>query len=340
MRFAVLAPIAVAVAVSALLACGETSQAPPPVAPVHPDGFAQVDRIARACAKIASCAHAHDAPRDRDPSSCVDGWLTRVRVRDDGAFLKCVVAAPTCAALDGCAKERGGDAVAATYCRAHPGEQTACAGGHLVTCSDHDPEESASVDCASMQATCGESHAAGGLVTRGCISPALCPTGAPDARCDGGNAIVTCRDGAVERTVCATGVKCVEHRSSDSRDPRAEAAICETGGHAHCKDIGKQRCDGGKLVQCIPHGQLGEERVIDCGAMGLACDASSAKPVCALPGQRACESGAPRCEGDVLSFCAAGRPYKIACGEIGFVRCDPDGHGLEASCGSATAAPH
>ena len=332
MRFvALLAPLALAV-----VACGESSPTPPSVVPPTPDGFTHVERIARACAKIASCAHAHDAPRDRDPSACVDGWLTRGRPNDDGAFLRCVSTSSTCVALDACAKERGGDAVAATYCRAHPGEQTACAGGRLVTCSEDDPEESASVDCATMQATCGESHAAGGLVTRGCISPALCPAGSPDARCDSGNAIVTCRDGAVERTACAAGVKCVEHRGGEG----VEAAICETGGHAHCKDIGKQHCNGGKLVQCVPHGQLGEERVIDCGAMGLACDASSGKPVCALPGQRACESGAPRCDGDALSFCAAGRPYKVKCGEIGFVRCDPDGHGLEASCGASNASPH
>lgn len=315
-------------AIVTLAACGPSAQTAPPTTPPPPDGFAHVDHVARACAKIASCAHAHDAPRDRDPSACVDGWLTRVTPTDDGVFLRCVNAATSCAALDACAKQRAGDPAAATYCRAHPGEPTACADGRLVTCVEDDPDESTSIDCAAMKATCGESHAAGGLVTRGCVSPALCPAGAPDARCDG-NAIVTCRDGAVERTACAAGVKCVEHRGGDG----VQAAVCEDGRHAHCKEIGRSRCDGGRLVQCIPHGQIGEERVIDCGAAGLACDASAAKPVCALPGQRACEAGAPRCEGDALAFCAAGRAAKVKCTDIGFARCDPNGHGHEASCG-------
>jgi hypothetical protein len=144
---------------------------------------------------------------------------------------------------------------------------------------------------------------------------------------------VTCREGAVERTTCAPGVKCQEHKGSDG----VASALCESGDHQHCKDVGKSRCDGGRLVQCMPHGALGEERVVDCNAMGLACDASTGKPACALPGARGCVAGAPRCEGDALSFCAAGRPTKVACADLGFARCDPDGHGLEASCAPARA---
>jgi hypothetical protein len=309
----------------AFVACAGSSAVP--AAPPAPDGFAHVDRVARVCAKIASCAHAHDAPRDRDPSACVDGWLARARP-SDAAFLRCVGAAPTCAALDACAKERGGDPVAEAYCRAHPGSATACDGTHLVTCSDDDAAESTSVDCAALEGTCGEVHA-GGLVSRGCLSPHLCPTGAPEARCDG-DAILTCRDGAADRTRCDVGARCIEQTLADTH-----STMCETPGHKHCADVGKARCDGGKLVQCVPHGHLGEERVVDCGAMGLACDSSSSKPVCALPGQRACESGAPRCSGDALAFCAGGRSFEVKCASLGFARCDPDGHGLEASCGSA-----
>jgi hypothetical protein len=306
-----------------VVACASSS--PPPVVAAPPDGVSHVDRVARACAKIASCAHAHDAPRDRDPSACVDGWLARARP-NDAAFLRCVSSAASCGALDACAKERGGDAIAAAYCRAHPGEPTACDDARLVICADDDLAESRSIDCAALSATCGESHA-GGLVTRGCMSPTLCPAGAPDARCDG-DAIVTCRDGAAERTACTKG-RCVEHRG-DTR-----SAMCESPGHDHCDDVGRSRCEGGMLVQCVPHGPLGERRVVDCGALGLACDGSSAKAVCALPGQRSCEAGAPRCRGDALAFCAAGRPFEVKCAEIGFARCDPDGHGLEASCGTA-----
>jgi hypothetical protein len=59
-----------ATAVVVLLAC----HASPAVAP----GLSErIDRAARTCAKVASCAHPHDAPRDRDPSACVDAWVAR-----------------------------------------------------------------------------------------------------------------------------------------------------------------------------------------------------------------------------------------------------------------------
>ena len=292
------------------------------------DGGERIDGIARACVKLTSCAHSHDAPRDHDPAACVDWWLTSGLARGDEAFASCVANARSCAAVDGCARERGGDAVAAEYCRDHAGEQTACVGTRRIVCSDDDPYESTSVDCAAMNATCGEVHVAGGLVVRGCASAALCPPGAPDVRCDGEGAIVTCRDGAVERTACAPGVRCKAAENDDG----SRTAMCEGPGHAHCKEVGKSRCAEGRLVQCVPHGELGEERVTDCNALGLACDSSSGRPGCRVAGPRVCEGGASRCEGDALSFCAAGKPVRVSCAELGFSRCDPDGHGLDASC--------
>jgi hypothetical protein len=160
------------------------------------------------------------------------------------------------------------------------------------------------------------------------LSPNLCPQGAPEARCDGSMAILTCKDGVVERSACATGGHCEEHRTTDG----AEAALCEAPGHAHCKDVGKSRCAGGKLVQCAPHGPLGEERVLDCGAIGLACDEAGGRAWCAVPGVRECDAAAARCAGEELSFCAAGHPVHVSCTALGFGPCDPDGHGLEAAC--------
>jgi hypothetical protein len=310
-----------------VIAC--VKSAPPNTAPTPPtasEAVAQVDLVAGRCAKIASCAHSHDAPRERDPGACVDWWITHVK-RSIAPFARCIDTAASCAAIDACLLERVGNATAAAFCRAHPGEQTACDHDHLITCAEDDPAESTVTDCRSVQGTCGENRV-GGLITRGCLSPALCPAGAPEARCDGESAIVSCRDGSVERTACAPGVRCEQQKTTDG----VEAALCEPPGHAHCRDIGKSRCDGSRLVQCAPHGHLGEQRVQDCGALGLACDESAGRAWCAVPGVRGCEAGTPRCAGEALQFCAAGHVARVSCTALGFGACDPDAHGLEAAC--------
>ena len=317
-----------AIFVVLLVACEKI--APPAVVPTAPtaiEATANVETIARRCAKIASCAHSHDAPRERDPAACVDWWITHVR-GDGAGFARCLDVATSCTAIDACLRERVGNATAAAWCRAHPGEQTACDHEHLITCAEDDAAESTVVDCGAMQATCGESRV-GGLVTRGCLSPALCPAGAPEARCDGTSAIVSCHDGAIERTACAPGVRCEEQRASDG----VQAALCGAPGHTHCRDVGKSQCDGSRLVQCVPHGRLGEQRVQECSALGLACDEGGGRAWCAVAGVRGCEAGTPRCAGEALQFCAAGHPVRVSCTALGFGACDPDAHGLEAACG-------
>jgi len=293
----------------------------------------RVDRAARTCAKVASCAHAHDAPRDRDPSVCVDAWVARAPA-DVEPFETCVDSADGCKQVDACMRARG-DAVATAYCRANPGARSGCDGTRLVTCTEDDPTESASTDCAAFGALCGDCPQSGGLLTRACLSNALCPPGAPEVRCDGANAIVGCHDGAVERTACIGGSRCEEHRASDG----TSSAICESSGHRHCDVVGKRWCELGKLVSCLPHGPFGEVAVSDCAAVGLACnDRVDAGAACVVPGPPACEHAAPRCEGDALTFCAAGRRFRVACQDLGFSACDPDAHGVDAACAPAGPA--
>jgi hypothetical protein len=160
--------------------------------------------------------------------------------------------------------------------------------------------------------------------------------GAPEARCDGTGAIITCRDGAAEKTSCAAGVRCLETRPGDG----TQSAMCDARDHVHCTTVGASRCDANHLMTCSPHGALGEARVVDCADAGLVCDTAGDHATCAFPGPRACTGSAARCDGDALSFCAAGRPIKVSCPQIGFERCDPDGEALEAACapGSKTRA--
>lgn len=323
MRFArVLGP---ATAVVAVASCHASSPAGPALSE-------RIDRAARTCAKVASCAHPHDAPRDRDPSACVDAWVARAAA-DVNPFETCVAAAVGCEQVDACMRARG-DAVATAYCRAHPGGRAGCDGNRLVECSEDDPAESSSTDCAAFGATCGDAPQAGGLLTRACVSATLCPAGAPEVRCQGEHVILGCRDGAVDRTACLGNARCEEHSVGGTA-----SAICEPPAHRHCDAVGKRWCEQGKLVSCLPHGPFGEVSVADCGALGLACDDHAvAGAACVVPGPRGCERAAARCDGDGLTFCAAGRRFRVACHDLGFGACDPDAHGVDAACASAAPA--
>lgn len=291
----------------------------------------RLDRAARACAMITSCAHPHDPPRERDPGACVEGWLARAAPEVE-PLETCLAAAVGCGQVDACARGKH-DAPATAYCKAHAGARTACEGNRLVTCSEDDPGESTSVDCAAFGGACGDSKQAGGLVARACLSPALCPQGAPEVRCDAAaNAVVSCHEGAVERTACAAPARCEEHRAADG----AVSVVCERPGHRHCDAVGKRWCEQGKLAACEPHGPFGEAVVTDCAALGLVCDERGDAAACVAPGAHACDKTPPRCEGDALTFCAAGRRFRMTCKDLGFSACDPDAHGVEAAC---TAAP-
>jgi hypothetical protein len=313
-------------AIGAVLACHGPAVAP---------GLSErIDRAARACAKVASCAHAHDPPRDRDPSVCVDAWVARASA-DVEPFERCVASAAGCLQVDACMRARG-DAVATGYCRANPGARTGCDGTRLVTCTGDDPDESTSTDCATFGALCGDSPQTGGLLTRACLSLALCPAGAPEVRCDATNAIVGCHDGAVDRTACLGSARCEEHRAADG----TSSAICESPGDRHCDMVGKRWCEQGKLVSCVTHGPFGQAVFTDCAALGLACDDhAEAGAACVVPGPAACQDAAPRCEGNALTFCAAGRRFRVACADLGFYACDPDAHGVDAACANTGPAP-
>jgi hypothetical protein len=295
----------------------------PPASPTAGD---RIDRAARACAKIASCAHPHDAPPDRDPGTCVDSWLARA-ARDVEPLETCLGSAVGCGQVDACARERS-DLVATAFCRAHPGSRSGCQGSRLVTCSEDDPAESLSTDCGAFGATCGDSKQSGGLLARACLSAALCPAGAPEVRCEGTAAIVSCHEGAVERTVCAAGARCEERRGADG----AVSALCEPAEHRHCDVVGKRWCEQGRLATCEPHGPFGEVVTTDCPGLGLACAERAQEASCVAAGASPCERAAPRCDGEALAFCAAGRRYRLACRDLGFASCDPDAHGVDAAC--------
>jgi hypothetical protein len=316
-----------------LAACAQPVR---PVAPVALNGAgspAWLDEVAARCARIASCAHPHDAPRLRDPSACVAWWVGRARDDANDPIHTCVDAARTCGDVNACV-HGGADARAAAFCSARSGVMSACEANQLMSCAADAPAESQRVDCGALGARC-EEHQTGGLVVRGCFSSRLCPPNAPEERCDG-DAIVTCHDGAVGRVACARGTRCEEHV-----EPNGErSAMCEPlHEHAHCTEVGGRWCRGDVLIECTVHGHFGDVRVSDCAGAGLRCASAGegARAACVVKRPVECEPGPARCDGDDgLAFCAAGRMLKVSCRGLGLGPCDPDAQGPAAACGVPT----
>jgi hypothetical protein len=289
-------------------ACGggePPAKAPPaPETPKDPPWLAPA---ARACALAATCS-----PRVPDPGTCVD----QTTLRGQDALGKCLVAAKTCTDVDVCLRG-GGDAKAAAFC-GERGVVSGCDGERLVSCAD-DAHDATVVDCAALGATCKENRAAGGVVTRGCFSAQKCPAGAPDARCEG-NTVVTCQNGAVERTVCGPGTECAV---------RGTETACVLPGGIACGLHGTRRCDRGRLVEC----RAGSAHVVDCAGMGLDCTGVGPRAACTVRTDMECNKDMlPKCEGSTLVFCAAGRLSKIPCASLGMGACDPAARGAKAAC--------
>ena len=314
-----------------LLACATAAvacQSGGPSRPAEsPSALRWAEFLGRACVAISSCAHPHDTSRESDPGACVDDWLGK-GPNDAAVLAACVAATRGCAGVNACVRSRG-DAEAIAFCSANHGLRAACSGDQLVTCSEDDPEESTSIDCATLSATCGESRPPGGLLTYACLAPSVCAPSVIESRCAGRGAVLSCREGAVERVECAAGANCVERQSSDG----SREAVCETAAHRRCDAVSASWCEGTSLVQCQPQGVLSKAITSDCAAFGMVCDDHAASgPGCVVPGARACEARGPKCEGEALTFCAAGERLRVSCREEGFGGCDPDAHGVEAAC--------
>lgn len=314
-----------------LAACG--GQEPPPNAPSAAKPRkdpASLQQVSETCARIASCTHSHDAPRLRDPSACVDWWVAHGEGAAPDPLQKCFTQATTCEQITACI-HGGGDARAADFCAKRPGVVSGCDGDRLVSCGDDDAQESTVTDCTSLGASCREMKAAGGLVIRACFAPQKCPPGAPEARCDGNDAVISCHDGAIERAKCRPGTRCEEHKD-DSGDATAS---CQLPGRRRCDTLGARHCEGDRLVECSGQENAGKVRVSDCASFGLRCTGVGPRAGCYVPADVECDKEMlPKCAdgGQAVVFCAAGRLTKLSCASLGMGACNPTAHGPVAAC--------
>jgi len=320
----------------AVTACRRGAPRPGPVETGSniPSSPTSLSTVAAACARISSCAHPHDRHEWRNPSACVDYLLARMGDPDElPACLTTAALTParggpesTCDLVNACL-HRQRPSAATAYCAAHPGAVTACDGASLVVCEGDDPDESAVIDCAAMGAKCVEIAQAGGLRTRACVDATRCPPELTRAWCDGTRAVLSCHDGEIERTGCASGSTCRAHTDVDGE----QIAMCEVPGHTSCAAPGSVRCDGTRLVTCETHGHFGHQNTVDCAATGLVCSPSDAGARCTKPSPE-CQGGHPTCEGSAIAFCAAGVHFRVDCADVGLGACEADGRGPDATC--------
>lgn len=316
-----------AVALILLAACGgeaPPANAPPPPAP--PRDPAWLAGASRACTMIASCT-TRDAARLRDPSACVDWWTGQADTPAPDTLRKCLEEAKTCDQVNTC-MGGGGDARAASFCMGRAGVVAGCDGNRLVSCSDDESHEATVMDCAALGASCREVKATGGLVLRACFAPDKCPAGAPEARCDGSAAVISCRDGAIERTTCVGGTRCEERRDENGDS----IASCEIPGR-RCTSSSGRRCEGDRLVECSGARQSAKLRVSDCASVGLHCAGRGPRTGCYVPSNVECDREMlPKCEEGAVVFCAAGRITKVSCSSLGMGPCSPSARGAMAAC--------
>jgi len=301
-----------------LIACGEDK--PAEVPKIQGLG-ADANAIARQCARIASCADAHDPAHLRNPSSCVDWWL--VSTNAEQSAVECLQSVKTCADLAQCTHEKR-DRGAVAFCTAHPGVLGTCDGTRLYNCSD-EAEESSAVDCAAFGGSCIEQRVAGGLVVRGCTSAKLCPQNAPISRCDG-TAIVRCEDGIAERRECPRGTRCVhvEEQASCEGEPAQDRA-------QRCSKPGFAACEGNRVAFCTLVGRDAWLRTTDCPRWGnMTCALQNGRANCVSNGGTC--TGPARCDGADLLFCAANSEVRVSCKDLGFARCDPAAQAQQAAC--------
>lgn len=326
---------AAVVLVATIAACGGRAPPPKPPAPSPPPADPPVlAQIARACARLSACTRSNEAHL-RDPGACVDWWLAGADPTSPDPLRACLAEAATCEHVSACMRG-GGDARAAAFCARRAGVVSGCDGDRLVSCADEEGHASNVVDCGAMGATCREVKTAG-VVVRGCWSPKECPPGAPETRCDGARAVLSCRDGALDRAACPPGTRCEERR-----DASGEAvAVCALPGGLQCGAGGLRRCVEDRFVECDRAGAArareehasGGVRVTDCAGFGLRCAGAGPRAGCFVPASVECERELlPRCDGGSLVFCAAGRLERLSCAGIGLGRCDPSAKGSIAGC--------
>lgn len=314
------APVAVAATLVLALSAGEAGAEDAGV-PALSNGHvapADLDDVEHMCALLTGCSNLPlpTGMVPKDFAGCVRSMMGDLAspgaVGSSLLIRECGLKASSCGALRTCAM-RGAKADVCAG-RAKGGSVDLCdADGRAITCAN---ERVAMVrDCPRAGEQC--------VVQNGKASCALgtCEKEAPPACSPSGTRVLECKKGKLLSLDCSTfGLRCVS--SGDGPQCATSAPTCASGA---------SRCEPGDVAVGCWHGH---EVRVDCGKAGMTCSsgASSASTVGACttkaPAEGACDpSGAPRCDGATLKWCAWGKPRSYLCKSVGLSKCVTDDKG-------------
>lgn len=264
------------------------------------------DVLARAAVVVGSCV-----PDDGVARNAAHIWREHLGAplfhRRLGAQLDCLAnAACGCTALEQCLGMKRGLAPAA-------GCAAQCAGDVLSGCED---EQQFELDCGSLGQTCDESL--------NCVSePAQACEGTEAPSCSAEGEVRYCSRGIWRTTPCqSVGFSCLNGECV------GQGAACDASPDESQVELSGMACSGDTLQAC-----LGERATtVDCTKQGpgFSCQSVSGTFFCGLdaecvpPNPAGAAMPPASCDGDVLTFCSAGRIERLDCTALGFSGCEID----------------
>lgn len=262
------------------------------------------DLVARAAAVIGSCM-----PDDGVARNATHIWLEHLAAPRlyfrFGAQLNCFAnAGQGCAAVEHC--------LGWVYSAPPPSCTGACQGSVFKGCGD---EVQVTVDCSRLGLSCDPQA--------NCVAePAVACDDSSEPSCTPDGEVLFCDDGALRKTPCtALGFACVDGHC------RGQGAACEGDSFAESEltaPLGTG-CAGDVLLGCLG----GYGATLDCSEQGpgFGCQSVGGAFFCGqaaecVPADNYLSAQPASCEGDVLSFCSAGRLEHLDCATLGFTGCE------------------
>jgi hypothetical protein len=288
-----------------------------------------LDDVERMCALLTSCDRLPipSAVFPPDFSDCVakmsEEMSSPSAVNFSLTVRECGLHADSCASLRVCALH--GASLEACKGRGRQGVVGFCdVDGRAMTCW-HDEVLSVR-DCPRGSEQCIVVDGEATCTLGACQAGGKSPGGGDRPSCSAsGTHLLRCEKGKLASLDCtAFGLKCATGADG--------VAGCATSGPS-CAGAAR-RCDGRVAVGCYN----GHQVRVDCDSAGLSCAASPGAATvgaCAAPAPPAgggCDPGEkPRCDGDDIRYCHAGRPRAFSCRALGFHKCDARDSGVRCS---------
>jgi hypothetical protein len=264
------------------------------------------DLVARAAAVVGSCMPDDGVARNADHI-----WGEHLGVplfhHRLGTQVECLAnAACGCAAVELCLGVTRGPAPDAECA-------TQCDGDVLSGC---DEGEVFTIDCGSLGQSCDESL--------NCVSepPQPC-AGGEQPTCTAEGEVQYCTRGILRKTPCqSVGFSCVNGECV------GEGAACDSFASASRVELVGTGCAGNTLEACLG----GHSTSVDCATQGpgFSCQSLEGTFFCGLaadcvpPTSSGSAMPPASCDGNVLTFCSAGRIEQLDCTTLGFTGCEID----------------